>query len=247
MKLTVLGTGTALFSLKRFPAGYLIHASGKIVLLDSGSGTIRRCLQAGVHPNDIDIIAYTHLHPDHTGELAPLLFGYRSESLPRQKELAILAPPAFQDFWEKLTDLYRGWLAPSYPLQTYFTREPITLQGLGFKPYPVEHMEDSVAYRIEAEGKSFCFSGDSGYCEGLVKAMRGVDLGVCECSFPEKLNISTHMSPEKCRRLFLEARPKKLVLSHFYPEVEKEDILSIVDPEGEHDVVLAEDLLELTF
>jgi len=73
-ELVVLGSGTGVPSLRRGSPGLLLISDGTYVLIDSGPGTLRRMLEAGVTYQDIDLLLYTHIHPDHVSELVPLLF-----------------------------------------------------------------------------------------------------------------------------------------------------------------------------
>ncbi len=58
---------------------YLIHAAGRVILVDSGAGANEMfdggrlpagLNAAGVSPDGVDTVVVTHLHPDHTGGLA---------------------------------------------------------------------------------------------------------------------------------------------------------------------------------
>ena len=55
-------------------SGYLLECSESTILLDGGSGTLRRIADFGLDYSSIDIICYTHLHIDHTFDLIPFLF-----------------------------------------------------------------------------------------------------------------------------------------------------------------------------
>ena len=76
--LLVLGSGTGIPNIKRQAPGYLLTVDGKRILLDSGPGTLQRLIHYGVTYQDIDYILYTHLHPDHTLDLAAILFAARN-------------------------------------------------------------------------------------------------------------------------------------------------------------------------
>src|SRR5436309_10942381 len=69
MELIVLGSGTAAPSLRRAPPGYLLRIGADRVVLDTGPGTLRRLLEAGVTHDQVTHLFYTHNHLDHTGEL----------------------------------------------------------------------------------------------------------------------------------------------------------------------------------
>ena len=71
---TILGSGTCVPSLKRSSCSVLIDINGLKLLFDSGPGTMRRLLEVGITIFDISFIFYSHLHPDHTGELVNFLF-----------------------------------------------------------------------------------------------------------------------------------------------------------------------------
>ena len=74
MKITVLGSGSCVPSLNRSSCSVLIQIDATLLLFDSGAGTMRRLLEAGVTIDKISYLFYSHLHPDHSGELVPFLF-----------------------------------------------------------------------------------------------------------------------------------------------------------------------------
>ena len=73
MKITILGSGTAVPRLNRNMSGYLLEVNNKKILFDSGPGTIRQLLKLKVKIPSIDNIFYTHFHPDHITELTGIL------------------------------------------------------------------------------------------------------------------------------------------------------------------------------
>ena len=72
MRLTVLGSGTAVPVPERFPAGDLVEHEDHKVMVDCGPGTLRRLAQAGVSPTELDAVLLTHYHTDHCADLAAL-------------------------------------------------------------------------------------------------------------------------------------------------------------------------------
>ena len=110
MRLTVLGSGSCVPSLKRGAAGYLVRTAKKNILVDMGLGTIHKLLQREITYADIDVLCFTHTHPDHVSELVPFLFACKYGEVKREKDLVILGGEGFQGFFESLLNVFHDWL-----------------------------------------------------------------------------------------------------------------------------------------
>jgi ribonuclease BN (tRNA processing enzyme) len=71
MEIAILGSGTCVPSLKRGSPGLILRIGERILLFDSGTGTIERMLKRGITYLDLDVVLYTHTHPDHTAGKPP--------------------------------------------------------------------------------------------------------------------------------------------------------------------------------
>jgi ribonuclease BN (tRNA processing enzyme) len=92
----------------------------------------------------------------------------------------------------------------------------------------VPHTPESVAYSVSRGGRRVVYTGDTGYDPMLGEWAHGADVLLCECSLPTDMAIPEHLTPEQCGALAAAALPKHLVLTHFYPPVERVDIRSLV-------------------
>src|SRR5512139_3848115 len=103
MEITIIGSGTGVPSLRRGSPATVIRAGAHRLLLDSGSGTLRRMLEAGIDCKDVDCLLYSHFHPDHTADLVPFLFAsnYGSDEV-RTGDLTIIGPVGMAVFYDKL-------------------------------------------------------------------------------------------------------------------------------------------------
>ena len=110
MECIVLGSGTAVPHPRRGSAGYLVRHGGVTLLVDAGMGTLQKLAVLGVPLATPDAVAFTHLHLDHTAELAPLLFSLRNPGIGRRKDLILLGAPGFRDFYERLRHVYGSWV-----------------------------------------------------------------------------------------------------------------------------------------
>lgn len=228
----------------------MIRHAGCTLLIDAGLGTLQKLAVLGVSPAEPDLVAFTHLHLDHTAELAPLLFCLRNTGISRGKALTLLGAPGLRDFHDRLRRTYGSWVdAEEYSLRVEeLSSGPVTLGPLVLTAVPVSHSPQSVAFRVEdtETGKVIAFSGDTDVCPGIVTAARNADVAVFECSFPDELKVKGHLTPSEAGELADVARVKKLVLTHFYPECEEADILGQCRKTYSGDVILAEDLLRVS-
>lgn len=250
MELIVLGSGTAVPHRERGSSGYVVCGGGRTILVDVGLGTLQKLAALGIPLAEPDAAAFTHLHLDHTAELAPLLFALRNPGIGRTKTLTLLGAPGFRDFHSKLRRMYGSWVEPlDYPLEILeIGGHPVSLGGFLLRAFPVSHTPESVAYRVEdpTGGKSIAFSGDTDVCEGLVEAARGADLAVFECSFPDGRKAEGHLTPGEAGALASRSGAKRLLLTHFYPECDGEDLLGQCRKRYAGEILLAEDLLRVS-
>lgn len=246
MRLTTLGTGTISLVGDRVRAGYLVEAPGVRLLLDAGSGVAQRLAESGRDWWGITHVALTHFHADHVADLPTLLFAWKHARLPgREQPLVILGPPGTRDLLDRLARAFGEWVtAPGFPLSIteILPETPIELApGVRLRTRPVPHTAESVAYSVEHGGRRLVYTGDTGADAGLADWAAGCDILLMECSLPTRMAVAGHLTPESCGELAAAARPKRLVLTHFYPPVLDEDIPAIVGTTYDGPVTLAHD------
>lgn len=247
-ELIILGSGTCVPSLKRGSSGLVLVTERAKILIDSGPGTLRRMLEAEFTYHDMDLLLYTHTHPDHVADLVPLLFATKYSDLPRQRDLLCLGGPGFKRYFSKIRRAYGSWVDPeSYHFTIKeLSRRPIIFQDLKIFAKSMSHLPESVGYRFEfKEGRSMAISGDTDYCENIVDLASEVDLLILECSFPNGRKKEGHLTPSLAGRIALESRCKRLLLTHFYPVCDQTDILKEVREIYSGEIILGEDLMRM--
>jgi ribonuclease BN (tRNA processing enzyme) len=111
IKMTILGSGTCVPSLKRSSCSVLVETGTQKIILDSGVGTMHRLLETGNNIFDITHIVFSHFHPDHTGELASFIFANKYPDKNRRKiPLTLIGGKGFKDFFNDLKKVYGEWL-----------------------------------------------------------------------------------------------------------------------------------------
>jgi len=90
------------------------------------------------------------------------------------------------------------------------------------------------------------YSGDTGYCDEIIRLSEGADLLVLEASFPDGNGVEGHLTPSEAGRIATKAGIRRLVLTHFYPECMAMDIVSQCRGAYEGEIIQARDALRLT-
>ncbi len=249
MELIVIGSGTGVPSLRRSSPAYAVKAAGKLVLLDLGSGALRSMLKYGLDFNQVDIIALSHFHPDHVGDLAPFLFATRySLGYTRQEPFDLLAARGFQTFYDNLRRAFGSWVEAPPGLLRLRELNPdgpdeTTFPGLVIKSAPVNHIEGSLAFRLESRGAALVYSGDTDVSDSLVELAKGADLLVLEAANPFK--VPGHLTPREAGRLAARAGVQRLLLTHFYPPCDEVDVVALAGEEYAGEIIRAEDGLRV--
>jgi ribonuclease BN (tRNA processing enzyme) len=250
MKVTIIGSGTCVPRLERSACAVLVETGDSKILLDLGPGTMRRLLRCGVSIFEVTHIFISHFHPDHTAELAPLLFASKyPDPSARTRELHLLGGSGLKRFYKNLQGVYGDWIV--LPQGRTVLREIDTLGGetIGFDDFtlearPVVHRPESLAVRIgDAAGKTVTYSGDTDPCPALVEAARRADLFICEAATPDGRKVPGHMTPSLAGAMAAQAQAQRLVLTHLYPECDGVDIVKQAQETYKGTVVAAEDLM----
>ncbi len=230
MKLTVLGSGTAVPHPARSSPGHWLETSAGAVLLDIGPSVIFRMAQEHLDWAGLDAIWISHFHLDHIGGLAPFLFGIRHAPAIRErtKPLRIFGPAGLRDLVGKFqaANNYK-LLQQTFPVEIVEI-EPLEkfeilpgVEGLGIK---TPHTPESLGIHLRDGGSSFFYTSDTGFDEILAVGATEADLLLMECSFVANKPKETHLELAEAMHLIRRARPKRVVLTHLYPEWDGVDL-----------------------
>jgi ribonuclease BN (tRNA processing enzyme) len=250
---TVLGSGTCVPSLARGSCSVLVETGGRKWLIDSGAGTLRRLLEAGTTIAELSYLFYSHLHPDHTADLVPLLFATKyPDGVTRSEALTIVAGQGFADFFQRLKNVYGHWIELEDDMLRIIEMstdggDHVRLAGVDIRTAPVEHSPQSIAFRITSPGsRHLVYSGDTDMSESLVELARGADLLICESAFPEGQKVRGHLTPAMAGEIAARAGVRRLMLTHFYPACDQADIEGECRRTYSGPLVLAKDLMRIT-
>lgn len=186
-------------------------------------------------PN-LDAIWISHLHLDHCGGLAPLLFGMKhaSQTQSRTKPLRIFACAGTRKLLDAIDDAHNYKLSSlPFPLDLIeisandSAQSFVPVKDLTATTLSTPHRPESLALRLaDNRGTTIVYSSDTGFSEDVARFARHADLFVLECSFFRNKPIQTHLELVDAMRMAVLAEPRKVMLTHLYPEWDGVDLES---------------------
>jgi ribonuclease BN (tRNA processing enzyme) len=246
MELCVLGTGTVAPSPKRTAAASWVEAGPVRLLLDCGAGTLHRAALFQIPWPTVTHVAISHFHLDHWGELPMLLFSLRHGTLPpRSSPLMLMGPRGLVTRLTLLAGVYGDWLLNAdFDLQI---RElapgeaaPLAAE-VTLETCKTAHTPESLAFAVRHRGSRLVYTADTGMSDDLGRWAHPCDLLLAECSLPDRDAMEIHLTPSQVGRLARMAGARRLVLTHFYPQIEGTDPAAVAAKAFGGEVVAARD------
>lgn len=243
--MTVVGSGTLLPSAMRLSACHHVATPESRILLDCGTGALHGLAHLGLDWRALDVVALTHRHVDHVGDLVALLAAYRQVG--RTRPLTLVGPAGIRTFLVRLARAYGRWV-----LDGGYRLDVVPLEGgevaaagdVKIRAFSVEHTDDSIALRVEHRNATVGYTGDTGPTRGLGAWLSGCDVLITECSLEDPPRMTSHMSPLGVAKLLAECRPPVALLTHVFaphdPEVFRDTVLDALRAKGgDHTEVIA--------
>jgi ribonuclease BN (tRNA processing enzyme) len=181
----------------------------------------------------LDAIWISHFHLDHSGGLAPYLFGMRSapQTQQRTKPLNIYAGAGFERILRAFDQAnnYKLFKQP-FPLNVIELQPGAQfeiLPDLTATTFSTPHTPESLALKLtSSDGRVVVYTSDTGYSMELAEFSRASDLLVMECSFFKDKPVTTHLKLDEALQLARTAAPRRLLLTHLYGEWDNVDLVA---------------------
>jgi len=223
-KVTFVGCGDAFGSGGRLNTCFLVDTPGLRYTIDFGATSLVALRKLGIDPNSIDAVVLTHFHGDHCGGL-PFFLLDAALGGRRRSPLSIIGP---KDTQSRITAIGEALLPGMHRRQPQFEltyadhgyRRPLEHRGLKVTSFPAAHTEAThpSSVRVEAGGKVVAYTGDSAWTDDMPALARDADLFICESYFYDK-PVRFHLNHVDIVQHRAELSPKRMVLTHFGPEM----------------------------
>jgi len=249
MRLTFLGTGSAMPTGRRAQSGTLLEADEGTLLVDCGSGVLDALARTDAGYEGVDTLLLTHHHLDHVSDVDVLL---KARWLAGETDLTIAGPPGTAELVTDLLSVHE-YMQERMDLRLVDIETPtFSLAGFDGERTETRHSMRCFAYRLtpSAGGPTVAVSGDSEAFTELVEFADGAAVFVHDCSFPDDVDVSNHPTPESLGTALgaADADLGRVYLTHLYPHTEgrHEEMLASLGEAYDGDVRFAEDGLSVT-
>jgi ribonuclease Z len=250
MRITALGTGMPTQSPSNASAAFLVElGNGDAFIFDLGTGSTDRLAGLEADYSKLDKVFISHLHTDHAGDLATLwVAGWIGG---RYTPLHVYGPSGsspelgtkvhvdhIRAAWAWDVTSRAGTLPDAggkiVAHEFDYSKTVVIYDENGVKvsSFPAIHIRDgSVSFRLEWNGLSFVFGGDSVPNKWFKKEAKGADVVVHECFFtPEQwmkiagfpykqaywVTTVIHTPPEGFGKLMSMVEPRLAVAYHYW-------------------------------
>jgi ribonuclease Z len=243
IRVTLLGTGVPTPVMERFGPGVLVEAGGEIMLFDAGRGVLQRLFQIQAPLKELRALFLTHLHSDHIVGLPDFWLTGWLTGRP-EVPLRVWGPRGTRAMMEHLDTafqydirirLYDDRTPPQgVVVLTEEIEEGVVYEhnGIRVTAFTVDHapIYPAFGYRVDYAGHSVVISGDTRFCENLIRHAKGTDVLLHEVIVPQMLRsrpaanpeamervIAHHTTPEQAGEIFTRVQPGLAVYTHIIP------------------------------
>jgi len=216
MKIDVIGCGSAFSQRNNTSSIRIIDSQQNQWLIDCGPTVPRAIWQRNIGVNEIQVIYFTHIHPDHSSGLAALINQWNSNQ--RTEPLTIFCQAEQRKPLEALVAL-SVWPETEICFEIHWQdiQDVFEWKHWQIRTANTQHEMANRAIRVEIDQHTLFFSGDGRPTSESQALMQNVDMAFQECaSFDPLPADSSHGDFPDCERLLKETGAKALGIYHFF-------------------------------
>jgi ribonuclease BN (tRNA processing enzyme) len=213
LSLTVLGCDGSYPGPGGACSGYLVRCDATSVWVDAGAGTLAN-LQRHIPIGSIDAVVVSHRHVDHWTDLEHLAVAYKfivgRSGVPVYSCEGLEAAMRVGD----ATDVF-DW----HPVRG---GSAIEVGAVNVSFSRTDHLETTLAVRVDGGGRSLGYSADTGAGWELSQLGPGLHLALCEATFmSDREGTLPHLSARQAGESARRAGVERLVITHLWPGMDR--------------------------
>jgi len=242
MELIILGSSASSPDAGDACAGYLVRQGDTEVLLDCGSGVLGQ-LRRHTSVDRLSAIVISHFHPDHFIDLVPMRYGLRY-GLSGAARPRVLVPPGGRSYLAGVGQALRGnpeFFERSFDLHEYDPRAALPIGELSLSFQRTTHDVPTWACAVDGDAR-LVYTADTQASAELEAFARDADLLLCEATYPAsagELPSHNHLTSRQAGELARRAGARQLVLTHFWPGIDRSIFAAEAERAFEAPVMLA--------
>jgi ribonuclease BN (tRNA processing enzyme) len=247
MRVTFLGTGSAMPTGERFQTGLLLEdpdGDAEPLLVDCGSGVLHALASTNVGYEGVSTVLLTHHHLDHVSDLMAFL---KARWLAGETGIEIVGPEGTEELLEGLFSVH-DYMDGRFDLSV---REIVpgetSVAGYEVEAIETAHSMYCLAYRFETDDAVFTFSADTEAIEQVAELAEESAVLAHDCSFPDGIDVDNHPTPSRLGGVLSGHDIGRVYLTHLYPHTDghHEAMIESVEERFDGDVRVARDGLTI--
>jgi len=246
MRLTFLGTGSAMPLPDRVQTGLLLERDDRRLLVDCGAGVLHRLAATDPGYEGVSTVLLTHHHLDHVSDLLALV---KARWLAGAGGLEVVGPGGTKALVDDLFGAFDYLDGRAEVRVREVGAHDFSVAGFDVSAHETRHSVDGLAYRfagVDEEG-DLTISSDTEAFEALAAFADGSAVFVHDCSFPDDVDVSNHPTPETLGDALAGHDYGRVYLTHLYPHTEgrHEEMLTSLERRYDGDARFARDGLRV--
>ncbi len=194
------------------------------LLVDCGATSLVALRQQGLDPAEVDGVVVSHLHGDHFGGIPFLIL--HCQFAGRVRPLTIAGPVGVRErVVAAMEALFPGSAAVERRFETRFVEipgdlSPVSVGAATVRAAEVVHASGAppLALRVELDGKTLAYSGDTEWTDALSEVSKDTDLFVCE-AYTYAKRVRYHLDYASLRKHLPQIRARQVVVTHMSPDM----------------------------
>lgn len=253
-KIYFIGSGTPTPTRTRFGTCYVFHIGHEFLMFDCGPAATHKMVKMGLFPTQIDYLFFSHHHFDHNADYPCFLLCRWDQGAGREKPLQVWGPPptawitdhligptgAFHHDWRARVGhrgsqeifVKRGGTLPRpepHAMVKDIDSGQVIKQDLWrvttTRTQHIEPWMPTLAYRVDYDGGSIVFTGDTGTCSSVIELAKGADTLLIHCWDHQETMRENEASmitgTIEAAEFAREAGVKRMIIAHQGPNLDR--------------------------